>query len=340
MATNLYEILEVSKDATPEQIRKAYKKKALETHPDRFPPGTSAEEKAASEELFRKVNNAYEVLTDPQNRRVYDLHGVWPPPEPEATSMPRRDDHAGHRSYSHRPYQSSRRDFFESSTFGDPFFTFRDPFSLFEDVFGDPGSHHARRHHHERSWFASELSRLMRDDFDSPFGGFGFMGFPPLEPPSFSDSGRGHWKSERFVTTTINGVTQTLHQRHDWNGNEHVTRTYADGRELHTINGMEQPSSRGYIPHPSQAEHRYLPPATASRQSRVSLRPVASQFPSYSPPPYPGHVPGAYDSSHYPDRRDRRFSETPIVEDPYTTDRSAHDRGDSQHRRRWWGSRR
>jgi hypothetical protein len=37
-------------------VRKAYKKKALQTHPDRLPLGATPEDKAASEELFRKVN--------------------------------------------------------------------------------------------------------------------------------------------------------------------------------------------------------------------------------------------------------------------------------------------
>jgi DnaJ-class molecular chaperone len=71
MASNLYEILEISATATPEQsmytflhcnmifipfpVRKAYKKKALQTHPDRLPLGATPEDKAASEEMFRKV---------------------------------------------------------------------------------------------------------------------------------------------------------------------------------------------------------------------------------------------------------------------------------------------
>lgn len=79
MATNLYETLEVSVDASPEQstcsrctadyeltvpvndvVRKAYKKRALQTHPDRLPPGISAPEKAAAEERFRQVGSLLE----------------------------------------------------------------------------------------------------------------------------------------------------------------------------------------------------------------------------------------------------------------------------------------
>ncbi|KAG6817548.1 hypothetical protein H0H87_007516 [Tephrocybe sp. NHM501043] len=60
MATNLYETLGVSNTASPEQIRKAYKRRALQTHPDRLVPGASEEEKASSEEQFRKVNTIAE----------------------------------------------------------------------------------------------------------------------------------------------------------------------------------------------------------------------------------------------------------------------------------------
>lgn len=296
MSSNLYEVLEVSKDATPEQIRKAYKKKALQTHPDRLPPGTSSEEKAASEEAFRKVNNAYEVLKDSEKRRVYDQHGVWPPPEPEAVPPPHRSNH---RSHSHHPHHSSRNDFFAGPAYGPhPFFGFTDPFSLFEDVFG----HHPRRHRQESSWFASELSRLMHDDFDHAFGPvFGPRHSLSLPSPSFSGTmGRGGWMSESFATTTINGVTETVHKRRDWDGNEHVTRTYADGREIRTINGVEQTHGYNgalhanheprYLPHANH-EPRYLPPPPTSRPFSSS-RPAAHVPISDAPPPYPGHASG------------------------------------------------
>ncbi len=62
-----YKILGVSPDATPEEIKHAFRKLALETHPDRNPGNKEAEER------FKKINEAYGVLIDPQKRAQYDL---------------------------------------------------------------------------------------------------------------------------------------------------------------------------------------------------------------------------------------------------------------------------
>jgi DnaJ homolog subfamily B member 6 len=76
MSSGLYEVLGIAKDASPEQgmsslslviiahgaaavVRKAYKKKALETHPDRLPLGATPDQKTASEDKFRKVYFIY-----------------------------------------------------------------------------------------------------------------------------------------------------------------------------------------------------------------------------------------------------------------------------------------
>jgi len=64
-----YEILGVSRDATTEEIKKAYKQLALKYHPDRNPGDREAEEK------FKEASEAYQVLVDPEKRRIYDLYG-------------------------------------------------------------------------------------------------------------------------------------------------------------------------------------------------------------------------------------------------------------------------
>lgn len=69
MAKDYYATLGVARDASPEEIKKAYRKKALEFHPDRNPGNPTAEAQ------FKLVSEAYEVLSDENRRRAYDQYG-------------------------------------------------------------------------------------------------------------------------------------------------------------------------------------------------------------------------------------------------------------------------
>ncbi|TFK55332.1 hypothetical protein OE88DRAFT_1732577 [Heliocybe sulcata] len=63
--TKYYDLLEVPEDASEADLKKAYRKKALRLHPD----------KGGDPELFKEVTHAYEILSDPQKRSVYDARG-------------------------------------------------------------------------------------------------------------------------------------------------------------------------------------------------------------------------------------------------------------------------
>lgn len=104
-----YEVLGVSRSASPDEIKKAYRKLAVKYHPDKNPGD------AAAEERFKEASNAYEVLSDPKKRQIYDQRG-----------------HAGVNDMGFHGF-TNMEDIF--SNFGDIFG--RTVFGNFGDVFGD-----------------------------------------------------------------------------------------------------------------------------------------------------------------------------------------------------------
>src|SRR5713101_10411 len=70
MKRDYYEILGVSRSATEDDVKKAYRKLALKYHPDRNP-----EDRHEAEERFKEISEAYQVLSDPERRTLYDRFG-------------------------------------------------------------------------------------------------------------------------------------------------------------------------------------------------------------------------------------------------------------------------
>ncbi|KZP26589.1 DnaJ-domain-containing protein [Athelia psychrophila] len=332
MASDLYEVLGVERHASPEQIRKAYKKRALATHPDRF-SGKSEEEKAQAEVNFRDVGQAYEVLSDPSNRQLYDMHGIWPPPEELDSPPPSPRRERRHTNTYHQPQYRHPR---------------HDPFYFADAFHGMPRNRSGHAHHHGMpprnhadaydvfNAVFGQFDRHFKETFPFPPGpiphSHGFQGFPP-EPwmgmpgpgmahdvphlfiPDMPDmfghgfprSAGGHSqrshrsvRQESRVTTTINGVTESIWTRSDDNGNEHRTHTYPDGSEKYTINGVEQPppyAPREQLeafappapPHPPQLMYPPPPIMSASRSRSQSQRPSPTRHHSWEQninPPY------------------------------------------------------
>lgn len=111
MFIDYYKILGIAKTATPDEIKKAYRKLARKYHPDLNPSDNEAKQS------FQKVNEANEVLSDPEKRKKYDQHGKdWQHAE-DIENMQRNQNqstNSSRQSYSGPQSGSDFSDFFES----------------------------------------------------------------------------------------------------------------------------------------------------------------------------------------------------------------------------------
>lgn len=78
MEKSYYDVLELQRNATADEIKKAYRKLAKKYHPDLYTNSPESEKKAA-EERIKEINQAYSVLSDPQKKQIYDTYGSEEP---------------------------------------------------------------------------------------------------------------------------------------------------------------------------------------------------------------------------------------------------------------------
>jgi len=234
-----YRVLEVTRNASTEDIKKAYRKLALKWHPDKNPDNLEEATKK-----FKEISEAYEVLSDEKKRRMYDTYGK------EGLSQSSRS-----RS---RPYGGGPGDDFFMPDFNP--FKFRDPEEVFREFFGERspfadlfegfgrgGQSRRNRNSHPQTALSSTYS----NPFDSlRFGMPGidnlfsvgqpdaFTSFSSLD--NFSGSGGGTVKRTSTSTRFINGKKMTTKKIYE-NGKE-TTMTYEnDVLVSKMINGVSQP---------------------------------------------------------------------------------------------------
>ncbi|XP_061373478.1 uncharacterized protein LOC133315824 isoform X3 [Gastrolobium bilobum] len=130
MGMDYYNILKVNRNASDEDLKKAYKRLAMIWHPDKNPVN-----KSEAEAKFKRISEAYDVLSDPQKRQIYDLYGEealksgqFPPPPQSSSSSS---------SSSSRVYQNHHHRQNPTTSFR---FNPRDADDIYAEFFGPDGA--------------------------------------------------------------------------------------------------------------------------------------------------------------------------------------------------------
>uniref|UniRef100_A0A8C1KMI4 DnaJ heat shock protein family (Hsp40) member B2 n=1 Tax=Cyprinus carpio TaxID=7962 RepID=A0A8C1KMI4_CYPCA len=255
-----YDVLGVSRNASPDDIKKAYRKLALRWHPDKNP-----DNKEEAETKFKEIAEAYEVLSDKSKRDAYDRYGRSDMPSSGSGGSSFADDFPGF-TFTFRSPDEVFREFFGG----------QDPFADFFDDFPFGGMH---------SGFHSSSSRL---------GPSRFFSFPSANAnfTSFSSSlggigsmGGANFKSVCTSTRIVNGKRITTKKVQE-NGQER-TEVEEDGvLKTVLINGVEdeialalERSHREQSGQPPrQSQHPLLRPSNNSSPNPALLSYSAAPF--------------------------------------------------------------
>lgn len=212
-----YEILEVPKSASEQEIKKAYRKLALKWHPDKNPNN-----KEVAEEKFKFISEAYDVLSDKEKRRVYDIYGKEGL-EGGGGGRPSGGGFGGFHNFHFRDADEIFRDFFQNDT------------SIFEEFFGRNSIGNQNRR--PRDPFAGFPSFGFSSSFgfgEDPFGSNSSSFFQSFGGGGFG--GGGNFKSTSTSTKVVNGKTITTKKTiengketvEEWEGNT-LKRRVVDG---------------------------------------------------------------------------------------------------------------
>mmetsp|Transcript_46132 Transcript_46132/g.100209 ORF Transcript_46132/g.100209 Transcript_46132/m.100209 type:complete len:216 (-) Transcript_46132:134-781(-) len=190
-AEDFYQVLGVSKNASEDEIKKAYRKGALRWHPDKNP-----DDAENAEVMFKKLAEAYEVLSDPQKRSNYDRGG-----------------------YDDEDSSSSFRGGMDPFAVFARFFGGRDPFADFDDFFG--GSRGQKR----------DAFHMGSDDFfGGSDGGLGGGVFSSTSRTTRTVNGKRVTVTEKTVRKA-DGTTETTHTEStgdDGNGASSMPDPFSD----------------------------------------------------------------------------------------------------------------
>uniref|UniRef100_A0A646QFH6 DnaJ subfamily B member 6 n=1 Tax=Hemiscolopendra marginata TaxID=943146 RepID=A0A646QFH6_9MYRI len=221
-----YRILEVPRNATEADIKKAYRKLALRWHPDKNP-----DRKDEAEKKFKEISEAYEVLSDEKKRKVYDQYG--------------KEGLIG------RNGRRRSQEEFDLREFAFPTFTFsfRDPEEVFREFFGsDPFADVfgvMQRHDRlQNSLFGFPQQRGFGGFFDFPdlFGSDG--GFTSFSSTSFGGGPSGSFGGANVrkmsTSTRFTNGKKVVTKKVVENGVETVTVTEDGIVKSKTVNGIPQ----------------------------------------------------------------------------------------------------